>query len=252
MLGYQTFGSGARRVVVLNDWLSDTSSWDGARSYLDGDRFTYAFVDLRGYGRSKGSAGQYTVREGAADVLAFADHLEWRRFSVVGHSMSTLIALHLAQEHAERLERVALLAAVPPAGLRADERVLAFLRGMARGSDAVRIDGLKLTWGDRLSQRWLQFKAERWRASATPEAAEAYALMFARDGLPDPERRVTVPVLAVTGEQDGEPMRSAPMRGFLSPITEQLSIVPFTDCGHYPMQEAPPLLVTVLEQFLSR
>jgi 3-oxoadipate enol-lactonase len=73
MMGHDEFGSGPNPIVVLNDWMSDTSSWDGARPYLDGARFTWLFADLRGYGRSRRMAGAFTVEEGAADVLELAD-----------------------------------------------------------------------------------------------------------------------------------------------------------------------------------
>ena len=49
---YSPCGRGPTRVLVMNDWLCDTSTWDGARQYLARSRFTFAFVDLRGYGRS--------------------------------------------------------------------------------------------------------------------------------------------------------------------------------------------------------
>lgn len=87
----------------MNDCLCDTSTWDGAWQFLDGARFTFAFVDPRGYGRSRGRPGAFTLEEAAADVLALADALGWARFAVVGHSMSALVALHLAQHHADRI-----------------------------------------------------------------------------------------------------------------------------------------------------
>ena len=49
---YSPCGRGPTRVLVMNDWLCDTSTWDGARQYLARSRFTFAFVDLRGCGRS--------------------------------------------------------------------------------------------------------------------------------------------------------------------------------------------------------
>jgi alpha/beta hydrolase fold len=94
-LGHELFGSGPTRVVVMNDWLCDTSTWDGARPLLDSARFTFAFADLRGYGRSRGRAGAFTIEEAAADVLALTTALGWTRFALLGHSMSSLIALHL-------------------------------------------------------------------------------------------------------------------------------------------------------------
>lgn len=76
--------------------------------------------------------------------------------------------------------------------------------------------------------------------------------MFARDGLRDAEKRVTAPVLAVSGEQDMEPMRHAAVSHTLAPICENLTVTPIAISGHYPMQEAPPLLVTLIDRFLRQ
>ncbi len=252
VLGHETFGSGPKRVVILNDWLCDTSTWDGAREYLDTPRFTFAFADLRGYGRSRDRTGAFTVTEGAGDVLELADALQWSRFAVVGHSMSTLIALHLAQHHADRIERVVLLTPPPPTGFGADDAAVAASRALAQADPSTQLASLKARSGARLSDGWATYKAARWRASAAPEAASGYVAMFARDGLPDHTARVAVPVLAITGEQDAPPMRSGAVTRALSPICDELTVTPLADSGHYPMQEMPPLLVALVERFLAR
>ena len=251
MIGYDKTGSGALGVIILNDWMCDTSTWDGARAYLDEDTFTWTFADLRGYGRSMGHHGEHTVAEAAADVVSLADALGWRRFAVVGHSMSTLVALHLAQHLPDRIERAVVLTPPPPTGFGVDDATLDALRATARGDDSKRLHTLKTMWGDRLSERWIRFKVARWRACADPEAAAAYVAMFARDGLPDPKASIAVPVLAVTGEQDAPIMRHEAVTRLLAPLCERLVVTPLVDCGHYPMQEAPPLLVTILERFLA-
>jgi pimeloyl-ACP methyl ester carboxylesterase len=75
--------------------------------------------------------------------------------------------------------------------------------------------------------------------------------MFARDGLPHPTARISVPVLAIAGEHDFEPMRSAAVERALSPLCDRLTVVSLADSGHYPMQEMPPLLVSHVERFLG-
>ncbi len=75
--------------------------------------------------------------------------------------------------------------------------------------------------------------------------------MFARDGLPDPTGTLAARVLAVTGEQDNEIMRREAVTKLLAPLCERLVVTPLADSGHYPMQEAPPLLVTIVERFLA-
>ena len=69
LLGHDRIGTGPNRVVVMNDWMADTSTWDGARRYLDLDAFTWVFADLRGYGRSKALDGPFDLVV-SADVIS--------------------------------------------------------------------------------------------------------------------------------------------------------------------------------------
>jgi 3-oxoadipate enol-lactonase len=250
-IGHELVGSGPTRVVIMNDWLCDTSTWDGARVYLDSARFTFAFADLRGYGRSRGRAGAFTLKEAADDVLALADALGWSRFAIVGHSMSTLVALHLAQHHADRIERAVVLTPAPPRGFGADDAQLAATRALALADDTGRLAFFTQRFGTRLSPAWASYKVSRWRAAADPAAAAGYVAMFARDGLLDPTARISVPLLAITGEQDAAPMRCKAITRALEPLCDQLSVTPLAECGHYPMQEMPPLTVALLERFLA-
>ena len=251
MMGHEAVGSGPRAVVVLNDWICDTSTWDGARPYLDVETFTWLFADLRGYGRSRAIAGDHTAEEAAADVIALVDALGHRSFSIVGHSMSSLVALHLAQHHPDRIARAVVIAPPPPAGFGADDATLASMRELARGDAARRSKGLRTMWGDRLSDGWLRFKAERWRETADPDAVAGYVDMFARRGLPDRERAIRCALLAVTGEQDMPLMRLDAVTKLLAPLSDRLVVTPIADAGHYPMQEAPPLLVAIVERSLA-
>jgi len=149
-IGHELVGSGPIHVVIMHDWLSDTSTWDGARAYLDCKRFTFAFADLRGYGRSIERTGAFTLVEATADVLALADGLHWERFAVVGHSMSALVALQLAQHHQDRIERAIALTPPPPTGLGADDAMLAASRGLALADDTTRLTVLAQQFGNRL------------------------------------------------------------------------------------------------------
>jgi pimeloyl-ACP methyl ester carboxylesterase len=76
--------------------------------------------------------------------------------------------------------------------------------------------------------------------------------MFAADGLPEPTKRITVPVLAITGEQDAPPMQSDAVTRQLGPMCDQFVVTPLRDCGHYVMQEMPPLSVALIERFLNK
>jgi 3-oxoadipate enol-lactonase len=251
VLGYNIVGTGSVRLILLNDWMSDTTSWDMCRPLIDKERCSWAFVDLRGYGRSRTIPGVHTLSEAAADVLRTADALGWERFAVVGHSMSSLIALHLAQIRPERIDRVVVIAPPPPAGLGADDATLNYLRGVALGDSHQRVAGLEMMWGDRLSPGWTDFKAARWQDTADPHAAADYVDMFARHGLPHPGQPIHLPVLAITGEQDAEVMRADAVRRLISPLCKNLLVQPIAESSHYPMQEAPPLTHTYVERFVA-
>lgn len=250
MLGHDSHGSDGFPIIVLNDWLDDTTSWAATRHLLDPE-LRWLFVDLRGYGRSRDKAGAFTVIEAAADIIALADALHLKRFAIVGHSMSSLVALHLGQRHPERIERVVVITPPPPQGQGADEAAVAQLEGLARAEDLTRQLTLRLFWGDRLGDRWIVTKADNWRRAADPEAVAGYAAMFARDGLPDLTTRLTMPLLAITGEEDAEPMRAAPVRVMLAPFAHDLRVEPIRDSGHYPMQETPALLAAHLNRYFA-
>ena len=250
ILGHVVVGSGPLRVITLNDWVSDTTTWDFVRPLFDAERFSWALVDLRGYGRSRAVEGDYTLAEATGDVLRTADSLGWDQFSLIGHSMSSLVVLHVGQTAAERIDKIVVIAPPPPAGLGADEATARYLKGVALGDPAQRSAGLDAMWGERLSERWRAYKAERWAHAANAKAVAGYVDMFARHGLPDTRLQVSAPVLALTGEQDAEIMRSDAVLRALSPLCPDLSIQPIQDVGHYPMQEAPPLTYTLVERFL--
>jgi pimeloyl-ACP methyl ester carboxylesterase len=251
LIGHDFVGSGALGIIVLHDWMCDTTTWRDTRDYLDGDTFTWMFTDLRGYGRSRAHRGDYTLAEAVTDLLELADEVGFDRFAVIGHSMSSLIALHLAQHHPDRVRRAVVLTPPPPTGFGADAATLEALQGTAHGDDERRMRTLKAMWGDRLSEHWMRFKVRRWRMCAEAEAVAGYATMFARDGLPDPTAKIAVPVLAVTGEQDAEIMRKDAVTRLLSPLCDRLIVESIADAGHYPMQETPPLLVAAVERFLA-
>jgi 3-oxoadipate enol-lactonase len=118
VLGHCIVGRGAAKAIVLHDWIGDSTNWDPMLPFLNETRLCWALTDLRGYGRSQAIAGDLTLDEATVDVLATADALGWERFAVVGHSMSSLIALTIGQHFPERVDRLVIVAPCPPGGIR--------------------------------------------------------------------------------------------------------------------------------------
>jgi pimeloyl-ACP methyl ester carboxylesterase len=86
-IGHTLLGSGKEKVIVLHGWLGDYAVWEPTFPSLDQNAFTYAFMDYRGYGKSRDRAGDYTMREIAGDAIDLVRQLNWDRFHVIGHSM---------------------------------------------------------------------------------------------------------------------------------------------------------------------
>jgi pimeloyl-ACP methyl ester carboxylesterase len=157
-IGYTRLGTGPKRVIVMHDWMADTSTWEPTRPYLSLEATSWVFADLRSYGRSRGMGGPFDIERAASDIVAVADALGWDRFTVLG-----------------------------------------------RGE--------------------------------TPS-------------MPKP-RPVGVPLFAVTGELDAEPMRAEAVERHLAPLNAEVAVVPLADSGHYPMQEEPPRFATAVERLLT-
>jgi len=250
-LGYARFGSGPEPVLVMHDWSGGHSNYDPILPYLDGNRFSYVFVDLRGYGLSRDIPGRYTVQEVAADCLDVTDSLRWERFHLIGHSMTGLVTQWLAARATSRVKSAIAVCPVSAAGLPLDDATWQYFCSVTEDDRAYR-ELQRGLCANRLSERWLDAKLKWNRASTAPECRKAYLSMFSKADFADEVRRLPTPYLIVVGEHDAQGLRAEDMKHtFLSmhPNAE-LAVVP--NCGHYPMQECPPYFATLIEEFLGR
>jgi pimeloyl-ACP methyl ester carboxylesterase len=62
---------------------------------------------------------------------------------------------------------------------------------------------------------------------------------------------VKAPMLLIACEQDHPPFRAAALEEWRRAFYSHATVVSLTDSGHYPMQETPPLLTTVVERLLA-
>jgi haloacetate dehalogenase len=82
------------------------------------ESFTVVAPDLRGYGDSDKPPGddahqRYSKRAMAADAVAAMRSLGFERFAVVGHDRGARVTHRMAVDHAEAVERAALLDIIP-------------------------------------------------------------------------------------------------------------------------------------------
>jgi len=245
-VGYLLHGSGPRRVLVMHDWMGDHTNYDAVLPYLDTTAFTYAFLDLRGYGKSEHLQGAHTVEEIAGDALALADHLGWARFHVLGHSITGMAAQRLALDGGDRIQSVVAVSPMGAAGSPASDEALRFFASTIDDDEAfIRLIRF-LTGG--LSAGWAAMKLRQNRGGVSRERQRAYLPMFRTNFLAEVQGLET-PFLVVVGDKDPGIDEAAMQSTFLSWYPNaQLRILP--NCGHYPMQECPPFFAQVVEEYL--
>ena len=120
-ISHTLIGSGDEKVIALHGWFSDHSGYAPMFDYLDGDSFSYAFMNYRGCGDAMEIPGDHTMDEIAADALTLADQLGWQKFHIVGHSMGGKAAQKIAAIAPDRVKSAVCLTPVPAAAIPLDE-----------------------------------------------------------------------------------------------------------------------------------
>jgi len=81
------------------------------------DRYRIILMECRGTGASEHTADGYTLEQYASDVVGLLDHLRIDRVTFAGHSMGGGVGYLLGLDHADRLERLVLMAPIPAEGV---------------------------------------------------------------------------------------------------------------------------------------
>jgi pimeloyl-ACP methyl ester carboxylesterase len=234
---------------MLNGWFGSASAWEALKPDLDGDAFTYAFMDYRGYGAAMGEAGDFTLAEISGDVLSLADALGWDRFALIGHSMGGMFAQRVLADAPERVSRLVALTPVPAGGVPLDADGHALFHG-AVSEIGNRVGIIDFTTGNRNKADWVQGVADHSWANSTPEAFGAYLRLWTEADFSAEIAGNPVPLLAIVGEHDPalteEVIRATYMTQYPNAELHVMG-----NAGHYPMDETPVQLATVIERFLS-
>jgi pimeloyl-ACP methyl ester carboxylesterase len=249
LLGHCRVGSGPAVCIVLHEWLGDHVNWEQALSYFDFRRHTLLFVDLRGYGWSRGLTGRFALDEATDDVLRLADELQIPRFHLVGHSMSGLIAQEIALSAPSRIPSVTLFSPVPPTGFHADDAAIRALSAVVDDDEAAS-RAINSRTSNRYGSGFLQRKLRIARGAATPEAMRGYLKMFTTSAITNPGR-LTGPLHVVSGAQDIPFYRNETFRGAFAAAYPQATFEIIDDAGHYTMLETPVRVASIIEKRIA-
>lgn len=254
ILGHSIYGQGSEKVIVFHDWMGDSSNYDPVIPYLDPVTFTYVFAEVRGYGRSRHLAGTYTVAEVANDAVQLANHLGWERFHLVGHSMTGMAVQRLAIDDWHGARRVKSIVAITPvsaSGYPADEETKTFLWNLIHNRELSEM-GFSLLTGQRLLTSWNRLKTIHHFTTSTKEALMGYYKMWLNTDFSGEAKQAELrtPIRVIGGRQDLPGFQEDHLRATFGQWYPNVEFQFISDAGHYPMQETPVYLATLVEEFL--
>lgn len=250
MIGHTCFGYGPEHVIVLPGAPGDHSFYDAMLPGIDRDVYSYAFLDYRGFGLSRGVTGRHTLAELVGDAAGLAHSLGWNRYHVIGHSFGALIAQRLALDHRAQVESIVALTPVPASGNPLDAATRALLLG-AWGNDEVLLAAAQSSAAGRLPMAWAHWLLRHTRETCENEALNAYFRLSCEMDFSTEMWDLETPFLVLLGADDPfytQAMVDNTFRRWLP----NLAIETLENCGHFPMLETPLLLAAKVERFLSQ
>lgn len=247
---YTTHGDGDLKVIVLHSWMDDYESWTPVIPHLDLDTYTYAFMEVRGYGKSKKVTGNYNSDEIANDIFEVGDDLGWNNFHLVGHSMTGMAVQKAALiANKGRIQKVVAITPVSSAGFPVDEENLQFFKSIPQNREMTKM-AFGVFTSNRLSSNWYDSRTQR-NIEAIDKAAQlAYINMWTNENFKEQMSSVETPFLVLWGQYDHS--------GFLLEAQEKafdgfqdVEFKKVENSGHFPMFETPVFLAAAIENFFS-
>src|SRR6478736_4493010 len=256
-------------LLLIHGWPENWYAWRLVMPALARD-YTVIAVDQRGIGLSDKPKDGYDAGTLAADLVALMDALGHERFALYGTDTGLVIAYALAADHPERVERLVVSEApipgvtaspplfLPPA-LNARLYHLAFNQLPAEVNEALVRGREKIFFG-------AEFDASAGTTKLPAEAVSYYIGTLAADQealrgsfelyreFPSmiaqneqrKSRRLTMPVLAIGGEQSGGEGVAATMKL----VADDVKGAVLAGSGHWVAEQAPEQLLSELTDFL--
>jgi len=247
-LHYVSYGEGPP-VVYVHGLGGTNNVWYGVMQAMQQHHHGVA-LDLRGHGRSQ-SRGKFSIEGWAKDIQKLIRHLELPAVTLVGHSMGTLIAQHLAQTSPELVDQLVLVGGIsyfqPPTADAYRER-----------ADLVEAEGM-----DVLVDTWLDGAVSPQTHATQPGGVGMLREMFLRNDpigyakscralskAPHIRRdEIGQPTLIITGAHDrSTPLAMAEELKSSIPVS-RVKVLP--GVGHWCTVEDPGAVAAAILEFLT-
>ncbi|MEL6310399.1 MAG: alpha/beta hydrolase, partial [Chloroflexota bacterium] len=108
-LAYDEHGSGNTTLLLMHGLTANLRSFDGLLKAGLAENYHVIRVDLRGRGHSDKPQIGYHMKDHAADIIGLLDALNLETVTLVGHSFGGLLAMYMAGQFADRLNKIVVI-----------------------------------------------------------------------------------------------------------------------------------------------
>lgn len=237
-------------VILLHGYSDSWVSWTRVLPLID-KKYRVYVPDLRGHGDSDRPATGYTLPNFAADIIAFMDAKGLKKATIVGHSMGSFVAQHVAVRAPERVEKLVLVGSAPAVSngeisqLQVEVNALSDpvpLKFVTEFQKSVVTRPVPDEFMDRVIKESLKLPARVWR--------DTMAGMLARNSTVTLSK-IEAPTLIIWGDRETVFPKRADQEKLRASI-RNAKLKVYEGTGHCPNWEEPLRFVKDLEEFMSK
>jgi len=249
-LRYAEQGTGAGEPVILLHGLSDSwFSFSRVLPLLSAQRRVYA-LDQRGHGDSDKPTSGYSMRDLAADVIAFMDAKGIDRATILGHSMGSFVAQQVALAAPKRVSKLILVGSTTTprtfAGMTDLDSIVRTIKDpvptefLREFQVSTVYDGVSTEFIDRVVQESTKLPAHAWRGLLEGMLAVDPPAALGTSG---------IPTLVVWGEKDAYAVASE--QPALVALVRTATLKAYPNTGHAPHWERPATFAQDVSAFIA-
>jgi len=246
-IAHKIIGNGKQNIIFLHELMGNYKNYEPIFPYLDTDKFTFIFVDLRGYGLSKEIIGEYSCEEASLDVKNLITHLNLDEVVIAAHSMSTMIAQKIALID-NRVSKLILITPIPSSGVKLPEIAKnSLLKDMAKNES--KIEEIVYSASKRHNETWAKNRIKMGYESSNVEARVGYMKMYMHTDFSNEVHNINIPIKIMVGKYDFPIFGLDLVTKVFTHHYKDVEIVECQEAGHYPMIECPVYFASKLEEF---
>jgi pimeloyl-ACP methyl ester carboxylesterase len=258
-LEYFQHGHGPERVVLIHGFQASAAIWRLVQEALPADRFTSIAINNRGAGGSEAPPREedFSVQIFATDAFELVNHLGWRDFTLVGHSLGGATVAQFAIDHPGLLKGLVLLDPSDPDGRQLPDDGPSLEELIERRMAARRAQQERGDAGDGID------------AAALADASSEVVRAVAADMRNAPERRLRGSMRSMFEIRIGDQVSGLPMPVLLAggdadeliPVSAMLAtwakyppgtgLHVWHGVGHSPNLDAPAEVAGLLQRFIE-